>query len=115
MSNDRKNTDYNRLYEQKRRQESSRKKRMMKNLRKIVRRTAGKMAAETGIDARLAWSAIRIAILRIENRLSYRTMATHPDANPDDLRPHRLRSSGFASGCVAILLSYLRFCSQGRQ
>ncbi len=35
------------------------------------------MAAETGIDAGLAWSAIRIAILRIENGLSYRRMVTH--------------------------------------
>ncbi len=86
MSNNRKNTDYCRLYEQKRRQESFRRKRMMKNLRKIVRRAAGRMADKTGIDARLAWSAIRIAILRIENGLSYRTMATHLDANPDDLR-----------------------------
>ncbi len=82
----RKDTDYNRLYEQKRRQESSRKKRTRRNLGKIVRRVAKKMAAETGIDAGLAWSAIRIAILRIENRLSYRRMVTHLESNPDDLR-----------------------------
>ncbi len=86
MSNDRKNTEYYRLYEQKRRQESSRKKRVMKNLRKIVRRVARKIAAKTGIDADLAWSAIRIAILRIEDGLSYRRMATHLETNPDDLR-----------------------------
>ncbi len=38
MSNNRKNTDYCRLYEQRRRQESSRKKRTVKNPGKIVRR-----------------------------------------------------------------------------
>ncbi len=86
MSNDRKNTGYYRLYEQKRRQESPRKKRARKNLGKIVRRVAKKMADKTGIDAKLAWSAIRIAILRIENHLSYRIMATHLETNPDDLR-----------------------------
>ena len=86
MSNDRKNTEYYRPCEQKRRQESSRKKRARKNLGGIVRRVARKMADKTGIDARLAWSAIRIAILRIENGLSYRGMATHLDTNPDDLR-----------------------------
>ena len=86
MSNDRKNTDYNRLYEQRGGQESSRRKRARKSMGGIVRSVARKMAAETGIDAGLAWSAIRIAILRIENGLSYRRMATHLETNPDDLR-----------------------------
>ena len=90
MSNDRKNTDYCSLYEQRRRQKSSLKKRTM-NPGRIVRRVARRMAAETGIDAGLAWSAIHIAILRIENGLSYRRMATHLETNPDDLRRCGLR------------------------
>ena len=91
MSSNRKNTGHCRPCEQKRRQESPRKKRARKSLGGIVRRVARKMAAETGIDTRLAWSVIRIAILRIKNGLSCRRMVMHLETNPDDLRRCGLR------------------------
>lgn len=86
MTQYRKNTDYYRLYEQKRRQEGSRKKGARKELGKAVRKLARDIELETGIDENRAWSAIRVAIFMVENRLSYRRLATHLENNASECR-----------------------------
>ena len=75
MTQDRKNTDYYKLYEQRRRQESPRKKRIKKILKKLVHAIA-RIESKTRISADRVWSIIRITILMTEQQLSYRRLAT---------------------------------------
>ena len=82
MSQYRKNTGYCKLYEQKRRQGSPHKKRMLRKiLNKTMRLQAARIEAEIGIRAAQVWTVVRLAIRKAELQLSYGELATHLESS----------------------------------
>lgn len=107
MTQYRKNTDHYKLYEQRQRQESPRKKRIIKKiLNKLVRREAARIESETGISSTRAWTTIRLVMLMTEQQLSYRRLATHLDSSQAELRRCGLKyapSKSTLHGMISML------------